>query len=146
MNTTQYPQHMRRRHWALGPVLLLACALLWAQALGLAHRVVHGPQLGGLAATSQTVSQTVTAGGEGAEDKQREARAGQSLWAQLLAAHQSESDCRVFEQLGHADALPTLPLLALPALAPLPPLVAAVVRWLPAPSLPFQARGPPPTR
>ena len=129
-------QRTLRRHWALGPVLVLACALLWAQALGLAHRIVHGPQLGGLAA----VSQTATAASEGV------ARLEQGFWAQLLAGHQGESDCRVFEQLSHADALPALPLLALPVLAPLPPLVVAVAGLRPGPSLPFQARGPPPTR
>lgn len=131
-------QHHPRRHRAFSPVLVLACALLWAQALGLAHGIVHGPQLGSLDAVSS--SATAPAVSEGGP------RVEQGFWAQLLAGHQGESDCRVFEQLNHTDALPAVPLLALPALAPLPPLAAVAGGCFVRQVLPFQARGPPPTR
>ena len=129
-------RHTPRRHWALKPVLLLACALLWAQALGLAHRIVHGPQLGSLHVLSQPVALASAAGG-GVSD---------GFLAQLFAGHKGDSDCRVFEQLSHADTLPVVPLLALPALVPLPPVVAAAASLFIRLILPFQARGPPLTR
>lgn len=130
-------RHSTGRHWALSPVLLLACALLLAQALGLAHRIVHGPQLGGLPAVSQPAAVNAAGTGAGVAD---------GFFAQLFAAHQADSDCRVFEQLSHADTLPAVPLLALPALAPLPPLAAAAAGRFICLLLPFQARGPPLTR
>jgi hypothetical protein len=129
-------RHTPRRHWALGPVLLLACALLWAQALGLAHRIVHGPQLGGLHALAQPAVAAPDA----------TAVVADGFLAQLFAGHQADSDCRVFEQLSHADTLPVLPLLALPALAPLPPLAVVAASLLIRLVLPFQARGPPTVR
>lgn len=119
-------------------VLLLVLALLWAQALGLAHRVVHGPQTASLPAVSQAA--TVLADDDGGS------RAKHGFWTKLLAGHQGESDCRAFEQLCHADALPAMPLLALPVLVPLAPLVALASGGFVRQVLPFQARGPPQTR
>ena len=129
-------RHTPRRHWALGPVLLLACALLWAQALGLAHRMVHGPQLSSLHALAPATAPASAAGGVVAD----------GFLAQLFAGHQADSDCRVFEQLSHADTLPAVPLLALPALAPLPPLAVVAESLFIRLVRPFQARGPPPVR
>lgn len=130
-------RHITGRHWAFSPVLLLACALLWAQALGLAHRIVHGPQLASLHAVSQAATAEVSAAGAVVAD---------GFLAQLFAGHQADSDCRVFEQLSHADTLPAVPLLALPALAPLPPVAVAAAGRFICLRLPFQARGPPLTR
>ena len=129
-------RHTSRRHWAFGPVLLLVGALLWAQALGLAHRVVHGSQLAGRSAVPVAASTTVDA----------PMVAPASVLARLFSSHQGDPDCLVFDQLGHADSLPALPLLALPVLAPLPPLVTAAERLLGSLSLSFQARAPPLTR
>lgn len=130
-------RHTTHRHWALSPVLVLACALLWAQALGLAHRIVHGPQLTSLHAVSQPAGAYASGAGGVVAD---------GFLAQLFAGHQGDSDCRVFEQLSHADALHGVPLLALPALAPLPPVAVAAGGLFIRLVLPFQARGPPLTR
>ena len=127
-------RHTPRRAWAQVPLLLLAGALLWAQALGLAHRVVHGPQLAGVHAHAPAAARASGA-----------VRADGFL-AQLFAGHQADSDCRVFEQLSQADALPAVPLLALPAVAPLPPLAVAASHWFMLLVPPFQARGPPAVR
>ena len=125
------------RHGTLGAALLLVCALLWAQALGLAHGIVHGPQLSG----SHGMSQQAAAFVAGADRLVVE-----SVWTRLLAAHQGDADCQLFDQLGHAEALPGLPLLALPVLAPLAPVIVAVRRRCAGLPLLFQARGPPLTR
>lgn len=130
-------RHIKHRHGALAPVLLLACALLWAQALGLAHGIVHGPQLGSGHGVAQPAA--ALASDEGGT-------VVESFWTRLLAAHQADSDCRVFEQLSHADAMPGVPPLALPALAPLSPVIAVAAPLLISLTLPFQARGPPVTR
>lgn len=120
-----------RRHPALSPVLLLVVALLWAQLLGLAHRVLHSPQAGMLPAVVQV------AGSQG------HAAHAPGLLAHLLAPAGDESDCRLYDQLGHADALPAVPLLALAL--PLPLFLSQAVLaglCLPAPA-PFEARAPP---
>ena len=112
-------------------VLLLVAALLWAQLLGLAHGVLHA----GLAA--QDVSRRAVAPASAA------APAG--LLAHLLAPAGDESQCRLYDQLGHGGPLPQLPLL--PA-AVLPVLQAWVVLLPQGPQTcpAFEARGPPPSR
>ena len=120
-----------RKPWAASLALVLVCALLWAQLLGLTHRVVHGPQLAGSVVAAQTGAMSgVVSGGEA------------GLFAALFAGHQG-ADCSTFDQLSHADALADLPLQALPALAPLPPLAVATVFVLVQHHLRLQARGPP---
>ena len=98
---------------------LLAALLLVAQGLGLAHRVGHAPGLGqtGIAATA-------------------------SGWS---ADHQAGSaDCRLVDQLTHADALCGPPLLA--ALAPAADAAPQTAAYADAPAarrhVPL-ARGPP---
>ncbi len=118
-----------RRHPALSPVLLLVVALLWAQLLGLAHRVLHSPQAGAVSVVAQA-AQGYEAHATG-------------LLAHLLAPAGDESDCRLYDQLGHADVLPALALLALAL--PLPIFISQAVvagLFLPAPA-PFEARAPP---
>ncbi len=120
------PPLTTRRHPALSPVLLLVVALLWAQLLGLAHRALHAPQAGVVPAVAH---------GHAAH--------APGLLAHLLAPAGDESDCRLYDQLGHADALPALPLLALAL--PLPLFLSQAVLaglCLPAPA-PFEARAPP---
>jgi len=123
------PPLTTRQRPALSPVLLLVVALLWAQLLGLAHHVLHSPQAGTVPAVAQVA--------HGHEEP------ASGLLAHLLAPDGDESDCRLYDQLGHADVLPAL---AQPSLAlPLPLYVAQAVlacRFLPAPA-PFEARAPP---
>ena len=88
-----FTQRIHRKPWAACLALVLVCALLWAQLLGLTHRVVHGPQLAGSAVVLQAGAGTgsVSSGDTG-------------LLATLFAGHQG-ADCSTFDQLGHADAL-----------------------------------------
>ena len=64
----------------------------------------------------------------------------------MFSGHQEGSDCQLFDQLSHADALTHLNLINLPV-ALVPALVRAsqglcVARW----HAQFQARGPPSVR
>lgn len=130
-----FAQRTHRKPWADWLALVLVCALLWAQLLGLTHRVVHGPQFAVPAVVLQAGVGTgnVTGVVTGAE-------AG--LFAPLFAGHQG-ADCSTFDQLGHADALAGVQAQALPAFAPLQPLVVATVFFLLQHHLRLQARGPP---
>lgn len=124
------PPLTTRRHPALSPVLLLVVALLWAQLLGLAHRVLHSPQAGKSPAVVQVAGPHHAAHAPG-------------LLAHLLAPAGDASDCRLYDQFGHADALPAVPLLALAL--PLPLFLSQAVLaglCLPVPA-PFEARAPP---
>ena len=102
---------------------LLVCAMLLAQALGLAHRIQHGGGTQRLAAAA------------GADVPQL-----RSSW---FATHHDAADCRLFDQLSHADApgfeLAPLPPADLPAALPQArqPMPPASVRCVPL------ARGPP---
>jgi hypothetical protein len=106
----------------------LALALVLAQTLGLLHGVVHSP-LAESAASAHAVDSSTKP----------------DTWVErLFAGHSDESDCRVYDQLRHADAAPTLAAVALSLV--LTPFVfsllsgLAVARW----HALFQARGPPP--
>jgi hypothetical protein len=101
-------------------------ALLLAQAIGLTHGIAHPHSRGGLP------SATVAATGA----------AGTSTWADDL--HDDGSvQCRLLDQLSHADALtPTLSLLSAPPSVQMPAAptsVAPCARVAPA----YLARGPP---
>lgn len=108
---------MNPRRFSLNPIhaWLLALLLLAAQATGLAHRVAHAP---GLAPAH-------TAWADGHE--------------------QGQGDCRLVDQLSHADAL-------CGAAAALPPQLPAAVAATPLPqqarpagtAAAYLARGPPP--
>ena len=126
-----FAQRTHRKSWAASLALVLVWAVLWAQLLGLTHRVVHGPQLAGSVVAAQTGAMSgVVSGGEA------------GLFAALFAGHQS-ADCSTFDQLSHADALAGVQTQALPALTPLPPLAVATVIFLLQRHLRLQARGPP---
>ncbi len=131
-------QHTTKRYRALSPVLVLALALLLAQVLGLMHGVAHAP----LAAAGQP--------GQGPLAGDARAASGQpaQAWdlASLFSGHHDDSDCRVYDQLGHGDGMPGV-------LSPAPLLPAAVFilfaccAGIAARTLaPFQARGPPSVR
>lgn len=129
MQSHHSPSHLTRQRPALSPVLLLVVALLWAQMLGLAHRALHSPQAGSVPLAAQA-AQGSTAHAPG-------------LLAHLLAPDGDESDCRLYDQLGHADALPSLPSLALALPLPVFLSTAVIARlFLPAPTA-FEARAPP---
>ncbi len=107
---------------------LLLCACLVAQTLGLVHRVAHG--LPG----ERLARQVATALPATAHD------AGPSL---LFAGHAHAADCLLYDQLGVADLLASVPVASLPAV--LAPLVAAVLHaGVPARAARvFEARAPP---
>lgn len=113
---------------------LLAMVLVAAQAAGLMHRIVHGPQ--------------GVAGHDGAAEHSHLHAAGHhgAGWvAELFSGHADDSSCRLFDPLNH-DALPALPALVLPLV--LTPFLALqqqggfVARW----AALFDARGPPTLR
>jgi hypothetical protein len=81
---------LRLRRWV---VHLTVASLLLAQSLGLLHRAVHQPAGGHTFATAT-------------------AQPAASAVAGLFAGHKLDSDCRLFDQLAHADLAP-LPVLAL---------------------------------
>lgn len=111
----------------------LAFALLIAPLLGLMHGLVHG------AGDYRQAAHTHIAEADG--------HAHHHSWlADLFAAHGDDSDCRVFDQRCHSDAVPALPWLVLPMV--LPAFVfhflegEVLARW----AALFEARGPPPAR
>ncbi len=81
----------RLRSWV---VHLTVASLLLAQSLGLLHRAVHQPAGGSTFAASTAYH-------------------APSAVASLFAGHTLDTDCRLFDQLAHADLAP-LPVLALP--------------------------------
>ena len=119
---------------------VLALVLLLTQTLGLLHGIVHGPwNATGPAAHVVQVADVVVEPDHDADN----------FFTRLLSGHSSQdggSDCRLFDQSSHFDAMPGLPVLALPQV--LPPFVFSVLpglalaRW----HALFQARGPPSVR
>ena len=132
---------------------LLAALLLAAQALGLAHRVAHAPGLPGAAAAhaAAVFSADLHAHGDGAAGAHAEGTAGVqahghgAIGAAAGSHHEAGSaDCRLIDQLAHADAMC--------GSAGLPPELlrtAATGAAVDLPSLPagsaaaYLARGPP---
>jgi len=118
-------------------VAFLAFALLWAQWLGLSHAIWHNPLLRG-AETHQK------ADAKPAHPSQSQGHAHASPTGGGLFAHDSDAQCRLFDQLAHSDALnpPALnwagpiPVSACVALAP----VLVPGRF----ALAYRARAPPP--
>lgn len=114
----------------------LALVLLLAPVLGLTHGVVHsaGGQPQAAQTQAQAQAQAAEAGG---------LAHGHGWMDDLFSAHVNDSDCRVFDQLCHSDALAALPLLVLPMA--LSPFVfhflqgEVLARW----AALFEARGPP---
>lgn len=115
-------------------MLLLALSLLWAQWLGHLHQARHG--FGSHAPQASVHHHEAAA-------PATPSQAGAGLLAHLLAPQGDELECRLYDQYGHADSLPALPLLVLPVV----PSVAVswvLVQHRPASSFAlFDARGPP---
>ncbi|AEG92196.1 hypothetical protein Rta_11110 [Ramlibacter tataouinensis TTB310] len=131
-------------------VLLLAFALIGAQALGLMHRLVHGPQ-------AHLAHALQGGGGHAHEHPQAHDHEhdddhaghhhhdGTGWAAALFAGHDDESTCRLFDPLSH-EGLPGVPMLALPLALSTFFLDRFqgdfLVRW----AALFDARGPPALR
>jgi len=74
----------------------LAFALLWAQWLGLNHAIWHSPLWRGAEAHQATAAKL---------PQQSAAQAQASPAGGGLLAHDSDAQCRLFDQLAHSDAL-----------------------------------------
>ena len=125
-------------------VAILVLALLWAQAAGLWHGVVH-PFAGHAGQAQQTQSQPAQTPTTQKAFFKQSATAVPLIFG-LLSAHDEGVDCQLFDQLGHGDALTPLLTMA-QALVPAPARLRAshahfVLRW----HQQFQARGPPSVR
>ena len=125
MNTQLHRRRARGPH-ALAVVAMFVLALLFAQALGLAHRVLHHPHLVHHPHATQYPHATQH---------------------QSLFQHSDQSpDCRLFDQAGSADGLACVPAVALPmALSSFDLLYfqgEVLTRWVAL----FDARGPPSVR
>lgn len=126
---------VRRMAWrAAGGCLALA--LLLAPLLGLMHGVVHGG--GSLHSAAAHAHE-----GDGHAHEHAE---GHGWLADLFSVHADDSDCRVYDQLCHSDAVSMPPAVLLPVL-----LSSVVFHFLEGEVLArraalFEARGPPPTR
>lgn len=118
--------------WRFFVVWMLSAGLLLSQAVGVLHQVAHTQ----LAPAGVSLPQTaLTAAHE---------TVGDNWLSELFGDHQKDSgDCRLFDQLAHADLLPTVSAVALPMVLPALVLLIlegeAVARWA---SL-FDARAPP---
>lgn len=119
-------------------VLLLVPALLLAQALGLAHGVLHARLAGGpvLQAPQAVQAQAAPAASAQACDEAHDSHDG----------HDAPT-CRLVDQLMHGDIAGSSPVLAVPVLQPPLALLQALAglalaRW----AALFDARGPPASR
>ena len=113
-------------------MMLLALAL--AQTLGLMHRIVHGPLPLHVAHAGVYTAQPVAA----------EPGQGAARWLQaLFTGHDRQHDCRLYDQLSHADLASG----DVPALEPVELIECPVLEhpgWQPAhQAVGFLARGPP---
>ena len=115
---------------------LLTAALVYSQVIGAMHGVVHVHLLES-AATAADQQSVTTARISG------DAPGWQAL---LFGGHDDIPTCRVFDSLGHGDAVALMPVSLLPFALPfvVPRLRASsfFIRWTP----PFGARGPPVAR
>ena len=110
-------------------VALLALALLWAQSWGQWHGVWHAKS-----APQEVLAESQTRGLGGHASAPEHA---------VFDHDAGDAQCRLLDQLSHADSLPCMPLLALPvelsAALVAQSVGSAVARW----AALFQARGPP---
>lgn len=130
-----------------GVVWLLTIALVTAQAFGLMHRVVHGPQAElapAYAAEPAHEAHKAHAAAHTADASHDHHHAHHWLSA-LFAGHDDDSTCRLFDSLSQ-DTAPGVPAAALPLVLSSFFLQwaqgEALVRW----ATLFDARGPPSIR
>ncbi len=139
MQSLRHKPHDRR---ALAAVVLFVLALLLAQTLGFAHRVLHRPHAagqGGQFASMQAVPAQFQSAA-GAQVKPHGHLAG------LFQHNDQDPTCRIFDQAGSADSLVCVPAVTLPmALSSYVLLYfqgEVLARWVAL----FDARGPPSVR
>ena len=131
----------RPRHWL---VWVAACAflLLLAQTLGALHGVVHAEATAIATGESHAASEHPDPMGK-APSRSAKSETGRSFLLLLFAVHESDSDCRAYDQLCHFDAISDFayPALALVLQTFVLVLLAglATARW----HALHQARGPP---
>lgn len=121
-----------------GLLWILAFALVVAQAIGLMHRVVHGPQA--VIAHAYAEAHDSADAHDGHEHDH-----DHGALAALFSGHDDDSTCRLFDPLNH-DAPPTVPVLAMPVA-----LCSFFLQWAQGEALVrwaalFDARGPPSIR
>ena len=113
-------------------IACLAFALLWAQWLGLSHAIWHSPFLRGAETQHKSATKPV---------QQSQAQVSPSGGG--LLAHDSEAQCRLFDQSAHSDAL-SPPVLSWVGLTPVMANIAmASVLSQALPALAYRARAPP---
>ena len=117
-------------------VAFLAFALLWAQWLGLSHAIWHNPLLRGAETHQKSAAHSV-------QQSQAQAQAQASPSGGGLLAHDSDAQCRLFDQSAHSDALspPALSWAGLPMVMAFSAMAAVVSKAQPA--LAYRARAPP---
>ena len=134
-------QLLTTRRRAPGLWAWLLTAMVLAQTLGFMHNIVHAPaaQHGGQTCLLHTEVHTEVHAGA-------QERAANAWLADLFAAHDDESDCRLYDQFSHGDCMPAVPLLCLPTQV-LPDFLQMFLASSPStPDALVQARGPPSVR
>lgn len=134
-----------RRPAALRPLAwLLAAALCLASTLGLLHRTVHLPGV----PHATAISAGTVAADRAATTTHGHAHGGalHGLLALFGGHDDGDLQCRLYDQLSHGSALPSVALLVLPVVLPTAVFDfmqgEALARWV----LLFDARGPPAAR
>ncbi|MBS0429904.1 MAG: hypothetical protein JSR41_21690 [Proteobacteria bacterium] len=133
-----------RRPAALRPLAwLLVVALCLASTLGLLHRTVHLP---GMPHAAVLATGTVAADPAAATHGHAHGGALHGLLALFGGHDDGDLQCRLYDQLAHGSALPSVALLVLPVVLPTAVFDfmqgEALARWV----LLFDARGPPAAR
>lgn len=134
-----------RRPAALRPLAwLLAAALCLASTLGLLHRTVHLPGV----PHATAISAGTVAADRASATTHGHAHGGalHGLLALFGGHDDGDLQCRLYDQLSHGSALPSVALLVLPVVLPTAVFDfmqgEALARWV----LLFDARGPPAAR
>ncbi len=122
---------------------LLVAALCLASTLGLLHRTVHLP---GVAQAAVLATGTAAADPAAATHAHAHGGALHGLLALFGGHDDGDLQCRLYDQLAHGSALPSVALLVLPVVLPTAVFDfmqgEALARWV----LLFDARGPPAAR
>lgn len=100
-----------------GLLWLVLCALVTAQALGLMHRVIHGPHVAiGHEAAAFRVPDSRSMSQADAAAHASGVPHGNGWVASLFTGHSDDSTCRLFDPLNH-EAAPTVPCITLPVIS-----------------------------
>jgi hypothetical protein len=123
---------------------LLALALVAAQAFALLHGVVHGGHAGPAPHAHGLAHAQAHQPGH-AHEGHGDAHA-HGLIERLFGAHHDDLDCRLYDQLGHADAAPALLKVVLPLALPASAFGFLSGAFIARRAALFEARGPPSVR